>query len=114
MIAMVNSPHPDRIQLLLGDLSGPLTSVLLGDFDPKRDVDIYYNGRKLTPVSSMWDAPNNRYLLFLGELLSFDPVPPVVQVIHHMPASPFMGVEPPNPDLGLVDPGLHPDILAGE
>ena len=108
--AMVNTPHPDRIQLLLGSLHGPLFSDTLGAFDPRRDVAVYLNGRKVVPKAFTFDSPNNRYLLFLSEVIVFDP-PPIVQLLHHMPSSPFISPNPPNPILSLRESGLHPDIL---
>ena len=111
--AMVNRPNPDRLQLLLGEVGGPLVAEGTGPFDPRRDLGIYYNGDKIVPISFLYDAPNNRYLLYFDLTFSFDPVPPLIQVIHHMPNPPFKSAIETNPTLDLLDPGRNPDILGG-
>lgn len=106
--ATVNRPYPNRVQIHLGTLPGPLLNTRLGDFDPRRDVTVYNGGRRMVVDSFTWDPRGNRYLLFTTEPLDFSAV---VQVIHHVPNPPFE-VEG-NPDLFLLQPGQDPDILAG-
>ncbi len=88
LMVMVNRPYPRRVQLVLGTLIGPLKSLSLGAFDPRRDLQIYNGGTLLTIESVAWDGPANRYLMFLTTDLNFDAV---TQVIHHAPTSPFRG-----------------------
>lgn len=104
---LLNRPYPLRVQLCLGGLTGPLLNPALGDFDPRRDLQIYNDGKLMTVDSFTWDPKRNRYLMFLTESLNFDAV---TQVIHHVPDPPFE-VEG-NPDLALLQPGQNPDILA--
>lgn len=88
MYAEVSSVYPNRIALYLEALSGPLLSTGLGWFNPGRDLQMYVNGAPLTVQSWNFDLLNNRYLIFVGS-----PIDPTdfVQVVHHMPAPPFMG-----------------------
>ena len=109
--AIFNTPHPDRLQLLLGNLVGPLVSPKLGQLDPRRDLGIYINGVKTVPVSFSFDATNNRYLMYFDHNISFDPTLPVIQVIHHIPKPPFISLVQTNPALANVAPGQTPDIL---
>ena len=107
--AVVNRPHLNRVQLLLGDgISGPLFSITLGMFDPRRDLDIYNGGQPMTVSSYTWDPVRNRYVIFLDGELDFDAP---VQLIHHMPNPPFQEYDE-NPDLLQVSLGQDPDILA--
>ena len=107
--AVVNRPHPNRVQVRLGsDISGPLFSITLGMFDPRRDLDVYNGGRPMTVSSYTWDPVRNRYLLFLEEELDFD-YP--VQVIHHVPNPAFLEYDE-NPDLHQLSLGQNPEILA--
>lgn len=108
IFAVVNRPYPNRVQLNLGTLPGPLLNPSLGDFDPRRDIQIYNDGKLMTVDSFTWDPKGNRYLIFLTEGLNFDAV---TQVIHHVP-NPAFEVEG-NPDLSLLHEGQNPDILAG-
>ena len=111
--AVVNRPYPNRVQIRLGTLPGPLLHAIHGSFDPRRDVDIYNDGKKMSADSFTWDPKGNRYLVFLTEALDFDAV---TQVVHHVPNPPFEvdGNEVDgNPDLFLLHAGQNPDILAG-
>ncbi len=84
--ATVSPLYPNRIALSLGTLIGPLTSPSLGAFTPGRDLEIYVDGLPLPIQSSSFDVQNNRYLIFAAQ--AFD-VSGLVQVVHHMPLSPF-------------------------
>ena len=106
--AVVNRPYPNRVQIRLGTLPGPLLHAIHGSFDPRRDVAIYNGGKKMSADSFTWDPKGNRYLVFLTEALDFNAV---TQVVHHVPNPPFE-VEG-NPDLFLLHAGQNPDILAG-
>lgn len=105
--AVVNRPYPNRVQLLLGTLPGPLLHVSYGTFDPRRDVDIYNGGMKMTVDSFTWDPKGNRYLIFLTEALDFNQI---TQVIHHMPNPPFVGES--NPTLKNLALGGHPSFVS--
>ena len=87
--AQTNGPYPNRIQLPLGNWIGPFVQPApgtLGDFDPRRDLEVYVDGI-LVPVQTFsYDSINNRYLLFLEKTIDLQGV---VQVIHHMPDPPF-------------------------
>lgn len=108
--AMVNRPYPRRVQLTLGtDLQGPLSSPVLGAFDPRRDLRVYNDGELKGIDSFSWDGLGNRYLLFLTSDLNFDAL---TQVIHHIPSPPFE-IEG-NPELGVVSFGSDPDILMSD
>jgi hypothetical protein len=87
MSVQTNAPYPNRIQWMLGNYTGPFTQDgPLGDFDPRRDLEVYVDGT-LVPVRSFtFDAPNNRYLLYMNQNINLQGV---VQVIHHMPNPPF-------------------------
>jgi len=87
MYAQTNAPYPNRLQLVLTPFLGPLAQDgPLGEFDPRRDLRVYVDG-VLTPVLTFsFDAPNNRYLLYMSG--AFD-LQGVVQVSYHMPSPPF-------------------------
>lgn len=107
--AKINRPHPNRMQVLLGDdLVGPLYSVSLGLFNPRRDLSVYSGGIPLVVQSYTFDPVRNRYLLFFEQGLDFDAI---TQVIHHVPNPPF-GELDANPDLYRTSLGHDPDILA--
>ena len=107
--AVVNRPMPSRIQLLLGNgISGPLFNVVLGMFDPRRDVTVYNGGKPVTISSFTWDPVRNRYLLFMNQEMDLDQP---IQIIHHIPNPPFVEYNE-NPDLMQVAPGQDPDVLA--
>ncbi len=109
LAAIANTPYPNRLQLKLqGSLSGPLTSDLLGPFDPRRDIQIYNNGKLMTVNSYTWDGANNRYLIFLSAPLT---LPGDVQIVHHVPDPPFHVDS--NPTLFDSSLGTEPDVLPG-
>jgi hypothetical protein len=99
MQATINAAYPNRIQLQLGTLTGPLVSTALGPFNPQRDLEVYVNGAVATMVSFRFDAANNQYLMFLGQV--FDPAS-LVQVIHHIPDPPFTAGGAPLPGFALI------------
>jgi hypothetical protein len=87
MQIITNQPYPNRIQWILENYHGPFTQVgPYGDFDPRRDLEVYVDG-VLTPVSSfVFDSVNNRYLLYMDREINLQGV---IQVVHHMPNPPF-------------------------
>ena len=109
MTVETNGPYPNRIQLLLAPVLGPfIQNGPLGAFDPRRDLEVYVDG-KLIPVQTFsFDANNNRYLLFMDQAINLQGV---VQVVHHMPSPPFISTVNP-PLFDLVD-GEEPDIDDG-
>jgi len=78
-----NTPYPDRIQWILNDYLGPFVQEgPLGEFDPRRDLEVYVDGY-LTPVRTFaFDVENNRYLLYMDTSINLQGV---IQAIHHMP-----------------------------
>ena len=85
--AQVNAPYQNRIQLLLGDWIGPLfQDGPLGQFDPRRDLEVYVDGLPVPVQGFSFDVINNRYLLFMAAAIDLQGA---VQVIHHMPSPPF-------------------------
>ena len=82
-----NAPYPNRIQLILGNMTGPfLQTGPLGFFDPRRDLEVYVDG-ELTPIRTFtFDYINNRYLLYTQSPFNLQGV---IQVVHHMPDPPF-------------------------
>ena len=82
-----NAPYPNRLQLILDDITGPfLQSGPLGQFDPRRDLEVYVDGA-LTPIRTFtYDYVNNRYLLYTQSPFNLQGV---IQVVHHMPNPPF-------------------------
>jgi hypothetical protein len=104
---VINAPYPNRVQLLCAPLTGPFTSAVLGSFDPRRDLQIWLNGDPLAISSFVFDPNNNRYLMYTqAPFLSGNPVvdaASVVQVVHHIPSSPFHDSEGvPQPLDGLA------------
>ena len=88
MTVKTNAPYPNRIQWILGDYYvGPFTQDgPLGQFDPRRDLEVYVDGTLITVRSFVFDGANNRYLLYMSQNFNLQGV---VQVIHHMPNPPF-------------------------
>jgi hypothetical protein len=84
-----NALYPNRLEMYVNDFQGPLVSDTLGSFDPRRDLDIYNAGTLVTPRAFTFDEPNNRYLIYFKDALSYDAL---VQAIHHIPSSPFHGI----------------------
>jgi hypothetical protein len=83
----MSSLFPDRLQLELGTSFGPFSQDgPLGQFDPRRDLEIYVDGRRVPIVTAFFDQPNNRYLMFTDRSINTDGV---VQVVHHIPNPPF-------------------------
>jgi len=106
--AIYNKPYPNRLQLALGSVFGPLQSTVLGDFDPRRDLQVYNNGKIVTIDSFSFDSDYNRYLLYFKEPL--DPTTPI-QVIYHIPNPPFEA-QVNNPINIVSSPGNAIDILS--
>jgi hypothetical protein len=91
ILAQVNAPFSNRVQLVLECWVGPLVRptsppVPFDPTDPKV-LEVYINGIPATVKTASFDSVNNRYLLFLAE--AFDPSTAVVQAIHHMPSPPY-------------------------
>lgn len=77
-----NPNYPNRLELYLGIIPGPIAS----PFDPVTYCPTYVNGVRVTMTSSTYDTENNRYLMFYP--IAFNSQ--VVQVICSMPNPPFM------------------------
>lgn len=101
--AVANSRYPNRIELKLGTILGPLASnggsPPLGFFDPRRDIQLYVDGIRIPIINFSFDVPQNRYLLYTYQLFN---VLGTVQIIHHMPEPPFVDTSSPP----LVVPGF--------
>jgi hypothetical protein len=85
--AITNAPFPNRIQLILTPLIGPLAQSALGAFDPRRDLTVYADGDLLTISSYGFDAPNNRYLLYASKPFNLQGV---IQIEFHITNPPFV------------------------
>ena len=109
MYAQTDNQHADRIQIFCTPFLGPFTQIgPLGTFDPRRDLVVYVDG-DLVPVRGFFfDSTQNRYLLFMDRTIN---VQGVIQVVHHMPSPPFVGLI--NPPLFDLTPGEEPDIDEG-
>lgn len=109
MYAQTNQPYPNRIQIVLTPLIGPFTQDgPLGQFDPRRDIEVWVDG-VLTPVQTFtFDTQNNRYLLYMASAINLQGV---IQVVHHVPDPPFSFQS--NPPILNVEIGVEPDIDAG-
>jgi hypothetical protein len=83
-----NAPYPNRIQYILEhDFVGPFVQDgPLGNFDPRRDLEVYVDGSLTTIRSFTFDSSNNRYLLYTVNPFNLQGI---VQVIHRMPNPPF-------------------------
>ncbi len=90
-----NAAYPGRIQYILEDAEGPLAqNGPYGNFDPRRDLEIYVDG-VLTQIRSFtFDSLNNRYLLYTENVFNLQGV---IQVVHHMPNPPFQYSSSPPP-----------------
>jgi hypothetical protein len=104
MKIVTNQPFPNRIQWILENYTGPFVQDgPLGIFDPRRDLEVYVDG-VLTPVSTfIFDAVNNRYLLFTSQNINLQGV---IQVAHHMPNPPFY-------ESSQSSPPTSPPVLYG-
>lgn len=88
MRAETNASYPDRIQLILDPYVGPLQQDgPLGNFDPRRDLEVYVDGVLVPVRTSSFDKVGNRYLLFMDRAINLQGV---IQVVHHMPSPPFI------------------------
>lgn len=107
--AQTNAPYPNRIQILCAPLIGPFVqNGPLGQFDPRRDLQVYVDGDLLPIVSFSFDANNNRYLLFTAKPFNLQGV---IQLIHHVPNPPF--ITQSNPPLQDFEFAQYPDIGGG-
>lgn len=103
--ATVNGPYPNRIQLEMDLPTGPFESLVLGFFDPRRDLELWVDGKQLVINNFSFDAINNRYLIYTANPFNLQGI---VQLIHHVPNPPFLGVT--NPLLFNITPGDDPDV----
>lgn len=88
MRAETDGAFNDRIQLLLDSVLGPFSQDgPLGAFDPRRDLEVYVDGKHIPVRTFSFDANNNRYLLFMDQQFNLQGV---VQVVHHMPSPSFL------------------------
>jgi len=87
LTALFRTPYPDRLEVLIQGLNGPLISDTLGLFNPMRDLTIYAGGHKVSITGFAWDPDNSRYILYLIEDIS--QWASRIQVIHHVPNPPF-------------------------
>lgn len=106
MKIITNAPYPNRIQWVLENYTGPFTQDgPYGDFDPRRDLEVYVDGVR-TPIRSyIFDLFNNRYLLYTSQPINLQGV---IQVVHHMPNPPF-GVLT-NPPIVFTSTGDGPGL----
>ena len=102
MYVQTNSPYANRIQLVLAPFVGPFVQDgPLGAFDPRRDLEVYVDGVKQVIQTFSFDAPNNRYLLYMANAINLQGT---IQVVHHVPSPPFQfQTNPPLFDLSLGD-----------
>jgi hypothetical protein len=109
MFAQTNQPYPNRIQLVLAPFVGPFVQDgPLGDFDPRRDLEVYVDGVREVIQTFSFDATNNRYLLFMQNTINLTGT---IQIIHHVPSPPFQFQT--NPPLFDLTPGDSPGIDGG-
>jgi hypothetical protein len=110
MQAQTNAPYADRIQILLAPVLGPFTqNGPLGDFDPRRDLEVYVDGERVAVRTFAFDANNNRYLLYMDKQINLQGV---IQLVHHMPSPPFVSTV--NPPLFDLTDGDDPSLDEGE
>lgn len=109
MYAQTNAPYADRIQIVCDPYVGPFTQDgPLGDFDPRRDLEVYVDGQLVPVLTFTFDTSNNRYLLYMSEQINLQGV---IQLVHHMPSPPFHYTQ--NPPLFDLTPGTSPGIEGG-
>jgi hypothetical protein len=88
MHAQTNEPYSNRIQIALAPFAGPFVQGgLLDSFDPRRDLSVYVDGVLQAVQTFSFDPANNRYLLFMANVINLQGV---IQVIHHVPSPPFV------------------------
>jgi len=86
--AETNAPYLNRIQLVLAPYVGPFSqSGPLGSFNPTRDLQVYVDGVPIAVQTWSFDGVENRYLLFMPQLIDLQGA---IQVIHHVPSPPFL------------------------
>jgi hypothetical protein len=84
---VLNPAYPNRIQLRLGYIQGPLATAAGLSFDPGSDLEVSIDGTLTSIQSFTFDALANRYLMFVASTI---PVTSLVQVTYHMPATRFL------------------------
>lgn len=91
MQAIVNSLYPNRIQLILSVAPavhlGPLATAGGASFDATSDLEVYVDGNLTAVPNWLYDAAYDQYLLYTATTL---PVGGVIQVVYHIPATPFL------------------------
>lgn len=89
MYVQTNQPYSNRIQIVLTPFIGPFVQDgPLGDFDPRRDLQVYVDGVLQVIQSFSYDAINNRYLLFMQNSINLQGV---VQIVYHVASPSFQG-----------------------
>lgn len=89
MYVQTNQPYSNRIQIVLAPFIGPFgQNGPLGDFDPRRDLQVYVDGVLQVVQSFSYDAVNNRYLLFMQNSINLQGV---IQIVYHVPSPSFQG-----------------------
>lgn len=86
MEIVTNAPYPNRIQYLIDGMGPIFQDGPYGNFDPRRDLEVYVDGVLTSVRSFTFDSLNNRYLLYTENAFNLQGV---VQVVHHMPNPPF-------------------------
>ena len=96
--AVVNANYPNRIELHLGTITGPLVAGSTA-FDPRQLLELYVAGLPVAIASFSFDVPNNRHLLFTSQPID---TTQVVQLIYHMPSTAYTGTGVTLPGFALV------------
>jgi len=112
MFAQTNAPYLNRIQLVCAPFTGPFVQDgPLGEFDPRRDLQVYVDGVLQTIQTFSFDAVNNRYLLYLANAINLQGV---IQIVHHVPDPPFYSIVPAgNPLILYLSLGESPGEDSG-
>jgi hypothetical protein len=89
MQVQTNQPYTNRVQLLLTPFFGPFVQPgPLGDFDPRRDVEVYVDGVRQVVQTFSYDPVNNRYLLYMQNEINLQGT---IQLVYHTVSPPFQG-----------------------
>jgi hypothetical protein len=83
-----------------------MISAVLGPFNPIRDVQVYVGGAPVQIVSAHWDAPGNKYVIYVDEDMTANK--DLIQIIHHVPEPPFFLAS--NPTLANLSRGGNPTL----
>ena len=109
MYATTNGPYANRIAIWLAPFFGPFVQDgPLGEFDPRRDLEVYVDGVRQVVQTFAFDAANNRYLLYLQNAINLKGT---IQIVHHVPSPPFQFQT--NPPLFDLTPGDEPGSGSG-